>query len=71
MTGELIRSPVPPDVARLFKAHRAELIRLAVLLVRDQPTAEDVFQDVFARLMPGRSGSRAETAPCPMRARQC
>jgi hypothetical protein len=28
----------------------AELVRLALLLVGDQPTAEDVVQDVFARL---------------------
>ena len=30
--------------------HHAELVRLALLLVGDQPTAEDVVQDVFARL---------------------
>jgi hypothetical protein len=30
--------------------HHAELVRLALLLVGDQPTAEDVVQDVFAKL---------------------
>jgi RNA polymerase sigma-70 factor (sigma-E family) len=34
----------------LFRRHQAELLRLAVLMVRDLPTAEDVVQDVFTRL---------------------
>ena len=38
------------DLAGLFQAHHAELVRLAVLMVRDLPTAEDVVQDVFARI---------------------
>jgi RNA polymerase sigma-70 factor (sigma-E family) len=38
------------DLAVLFRKHHADLVRLAVLIVRDQPTAEDVVQDVFARL---------------------
>jgi RNA polymerase sigma-70 factor (sigma-E family) len=37
-------------VAVLFREHHADLVRLAVLLVGDRPTAEDVVQDVFARL---------------------
>jgi RNA polymerase sigma-70 factor (sigma-E family) len=37
-------------VSLLFRQHHAELVRLALLLVGDQPTAEDVVQDVFARL---------------------
>ncbi len=32
----------------LYRAHRLSLVRLAVLLVGDQATAEDVVQDVFA-----------------------
>jgi RNA polymerase sigma-70 factor (sigma-E family) len=42
----------PPgcDLAALFRAHQLELVRLAFLLVGDRPTAEDVVQDVFARL---------------------
>ena len=39
-----------PNLSDLFRRHQAELVRLAVLLVRDQQTAEDVVQDVFARI---------------------
>lgn len=42
--------PSPTDLPELFRRHHAELLRLAVLVVRDQPTAEDVVQDVFTRL---------------------
>ena len=38
------------DVARLFRDRHAELVRLAALVVGDRATAEDVVQDVFARL---------------------
>lgn len=38
------------DVTVLFRQHYPELVRLAVMLVGDRPTAEDVVQDVFARL---------------------
>ena len=37
-------------VAELFRDHHGELVRLAVLMVGDVPTAEDVVQDVYARL---------------------
>jgi DNA-directed RNA polymerase specialized sigma24 family protein len=40
----------PVDLPELFRRHQAELLRLAVLIVRDVPTAEDVVQDVFTRL---------------------
>lgn len=48
-------------LADLFRQHHVELVRLAVLLVQDQPTAEDAVQEVFARLQakrerPGREG---------------
>jgi hypothetical protein len=50
-------APDPPadsradvDLAGLFRQHHAELVRLAVLMVRDLPTAEDVVQDVFTRI---------------------
>jgi len=39
--------------------HHAELVRLALLLVGDQPTAEDVVQDVFAKLHARTSGPRS------------
>ncbi len=34
----------PPDLSAVFMRHHAELVRLALLLVGDQPTAEDVVQ---------------------------
>jgi RNA polymerase sigma-70 factor (sigma-E family) len=37
-------------LTELFRRHHGELLRLAVLIVRDQHTAEDVVQDVFTRL---------------------
>jgi DNA-directed RNA polymerase specialized sigma24 family protein len=35
-------------ISALFRQHHGDLVRLAVLLVGDQPTAEDVVQDVYA-----------------------
>jgi RNA polymerase sigma factor (sigma-70 family) len=48
----------------LFRERHAELVRLAVLVVGDRATAEDVVQDVFARLcakdlLPSRESSVA------------
>ncbi|MFC6885959.1 MULTISPECIES: SigE family RNA polymerase sigma factor [Actinomadura] len=37
-------------VTALFRRHRLALLRLAVLLVGDEPTAEDVVQDAFMGL---------------------
>ena len=37
-------------LAGLFRLHHVELVRLAVLLVHDQPTAEDAVQDVYLKL---------------------
>jgi len=37
-------------VAELFRDHHGELVRLAVLMVGDAATAEDVVQDVYASL---------------------
>ncbi len=37
-------------VAELFRDHHGELVRLAVLMVGDVATAEDVVQDVYASL---------------------
>ncbi len=39
-----------PALTSLYREHQVELIRLAVLLVGDVATAEDVVQDVFLRL---------------------
>lgn len=38
------------DVGNVFAEHRLSLLRLAVLLVGDRATAEDVVQDAFAGL---------------------
>jgi RNA polymerase sigma-70 factor (sigma-E family) len=43
-------------VAELFRTHRLALVRVAVLLVGDTPTAEDVVQEAFIGLF--RAGRR-------------
>jgi RNA polymerase sigma-70 factor (sigma-E family) len=48
--AEVGREADAGDLPGLFRRHHAELLRLAVLIVRDKPTAEDVVQDVFTRL---------------------
>jgi RNA polymerase sigma factor (sigma-70 family) len=40
----------PPAINELYYARRLSLVRLAVLMVDDLPTAEDIVQDVFAAL---------------------
>ena len=50
MTVAEPRAAVGEQLAGLFRQHHIELVRLAVLLVQDQPTAEDTVQDVFLRL---------------------
>ncbi|MFF8268579.1 RNA polymerase sigma factor [Streptomyces sp. NPDC016562] len=42
--------PPPPTVTELYHAHRLRMVRLAVLLVDDLATAEDVVQDAFTAL---------------------
>lgn len=41
------------DIEQLFKAHYAQMYRLAVALVHDDDTARDIVQDVFASLLDG------------------
>lgn len=43
-------SESPPAINELYHSRRLSLVRLAVLMVDDQATAEDVVQDVFAAL---------------------
>ncbi|MBC3843683.1 SigE family RNA polymerase sigma factor [Streptacidiphilus sp. 4-A2] len=38
----------PPTLTELYQARRLELVRLAIFLVDDRHTAEDVVQDAFA-----------------------
>ena len=45
-------------VGALFREHHGELVRLALLMVGDLPTAEDVVQDVYASLHARWSHSR-------------
>ncbi|MGW2859471.1 RNA polymerase sigma factor [Streptomyces sp. NPDC001205] len=40
----------PPTVSELYHAHRLKMVRLAVMLVDDLATAEDVVQDAFTAL---------------------
>ncbi|HET7243978.1 MAG TPA: sigma factor [Streptosporangiaceae bacterium] len=63
MAGELTAARPAVNITTLFRRHYAEPVRLAVMLVGDRPTAEDVVQDVFARLharrdRPGPSGDQ-------------
>ena len=43
-------SPAPPAINELYHSRRLSLVRLAVLMVDDLPTAEDIVQDVFTAL---------------------
>jgi len=52
------RSLTALDLGELYAAHRLGLVRLAVLLVDDRATAEDVVQDAFAGLATHSSGLR-------------
>ncbi|MGW2422812.1 SigE family RNA polymerase sigma factor [Streptomyces sp. NPDC001709] len=46
----LLRPEQPPGIEELYHHRRLSLVRLAVLLVDDLPTAEDVVQDAFTAL---------------------
>jgi RNA polymerase sigma-70 factor (sigma-E family) len=54
MKAEAVVRPVPPDaeavVADLYRGHALGLMRLALIMVGDQATAEDVVQDAFLGL---------------------
>jgi RNA polymerase sigma-70 factor (sigma-E family) len=54
-------------IAALFRDHHAELVRLALLMVGDLPTAEDVVQDVYASLhRRSRAQGHAQTVEAPL-----
>ncbi|UNO40815.1 sigma-70 family RNA polymerase sigma factor [Streptomyces sp. MST-110588] len=63
-------SPGPqPTISELYHAQRLNMVRLAVLLVDDRATAEDVVQDAFAALY-RRHGERlgeVDNAPAYLR----
>ena len=50
MTALALTGDADAAVTALFRAHYAALVRLAVLLVDDDGSAEDLVQDAFARL---------------------
>jgi RNA polymerase sigma-70 factor (sigma-E family) len=52
----------PRTLADLYQEHRMRMVRLAVLLVDDPSTAEDVVQEAFAGLHRHWSGLRDEAA---------
>jgi RNA polymerase sigma-70 factor (sigma-E family) len=53
------------DLAAVFRAHRAELVRLAAFILADKGAGEDVVQDVFAQMhaREGDPGDRAQGTP--------
>jgi RNA polymerase sigma-70 factor (sigma-E family) len=50
LIGEPASAPAPVDVPALYHAHWRYLVRMAVLLVDDIASAEDVVQDAFVAL---------------------
>lgn len=54
MKTELLSHGEPPILAALFADHHLGLVRLALLMVGDQATAEDVVQEAFARTHAGK-----------------
>jgi len=44
----VLRVDADTGVAQLFRTHRLAMVRLAMLLVDDRETAEDVAQEAFA-----------------------
>lgn len=58
------RDDQPPDefVASLYRAHAVALIRIALMLVGDQHSAEDVVQDASAVTIPRHRSRRSRRA---------
>ena len=52
-------------VDEMFRAHAVSLVRVAVLLLGDQPSGEDVVQDAFLRLYRGLPGLRDRDKALP------
>ncbi|MGB6227421.1 MAG: sigma factor, partial [Pseudonocardiaceae bacterium] len=52
----------PLTLEDLYRQHRMRLVRLAILLVDEAPTAEDVVQEAFTGLHRHWSGLRDEAA---------
>jgi RNA polymerase sigma-70 factor (sigma-E family) len=58
VTIPAVQGPSGDLVDELFRAHAVSLVRLGVLLLGDQASAEDVVQDAFLRLYQGLPGLR-------------
>ncbi|MFE3452455.1 SigE family RNA polymerase sigma factor [Nonomuraea sp. NPDC059194] len=58
MKVELLPDRELVDVATIFAEHHLGLVRLALIMVGDQATAEDVVQEAFARTHAGRDRLR-------------
>ena len=56
MLGSRLAPDGGVDISELYAAHRLSLVRLAILLVDDLASAEDVVQDAFAALTRRRGG---------------
>jgi hypothetical protein len=63
-----VRGDEKPALEELYRTHRLRIVRLALLLVDDLPTAEDVTQDAFAGV--ARSWDRLLTASAAERVRR-
>ena len=76
LRGHPMRRPAGVyGVTALFREHHAELVRLAVLMTGDRGSAEDIVQDVFARLcardyLPERRRARLRQGRRPQRVPQ-
>jgi RNA polymerase sigma factor (sigma-70 family) len=53
LPGPVVSASADDLVAGLYRQHAVELVRLAMLLLGDQPSAEDVVQDAFLGLQRG------------------
>jgi RNA polymerase sigma factor (sigma-70 family) len=62
LTQQEARARQRIDVASIFAEHHVGLVRLALIMVGDQATAEDVVQEAFARTHAGRGLRDADKA---------
>jgi RNA polymerase sigma-70 factor (sigma-E family) len=65
MTIPAVQGPTGDLVDELFRAHAVSLVRVAVLLLGDQASAEDVVQDAFLRLYQALPGLRDPAKALP------
>jgi DNA-directed RNA polymerase specialized sigma24 family protein len=71
LSGPPPASQTAAAVGTLFREHHGELVRLALLMVGDLPTAEDMVQDVYASLHARWSHVAAPTRSCPTSGPRC